>query len=676
MLRHLISLSLLLVLIFASTATAQSATHTMHRNDTSQSYAGLLRPNTDEIVIQLQDLQAGDTVHAEVRVSSGITPRLLVTDLQLTQLFADSGEPSLTFTVDVAGDYAVGLLSTDGAGAYELNISINSGIQSGATSGATFIGEPETPPIDESIIQEFTGEFEVATDEVVVPLEDLQAGDTIYVYASGAGFVDTYIFIEDGRGLDVFAEDDNSGGGFNSALSYVVEESGSYQVGLITIESIGSYRMVVGVNTPEILESANDASVAALPEDIEFVCDDAEYGDRPALSGDVNTIEGESFIVHYTTTGRDATTDEYAQVLAEAIERSLDVQFDDLGWARPPDDCGEGGDSRLDIYVQDISRVRASGIARRENVVGDNPYTNSPEYYAAYSFLIIDNDMNDRPEREALDLLRTTAAHEVHHNIQFGYDVNDRYFGIYEAGASWVETLVYPTLTNVYTRVDDVFENPDLCIGYESGRRDLRVYGEWVMIDSFTQDLGKESYRYIWEFMARGEGLAGFYAALDDLGTSPQEVVLRTGVRNLLKDYALGKVFDTEVSVEAIANGVGFISPRRDGVQQLSVDYVELRARGRYTFQLVDDTNLEMYLVGINRNDDTARLYELGSNGTVDTREYNYSYLIVLNTEQHDNSETCEERDWNIQVFSGMEDPLTAPTDEIWNASQFVPTGR
>lgn len=672
MLRHFLGMALLLVLMFASTATAQSATHTMTRTDGLQRYEGTIQQSVDEIVIQLQNLQVGDTVYAQLRVTNNVSPRLLIADSALTNLFTDTSDNKLAFTVTKAGDYALGLLAMSGSGSYTLHVGINEEVPQSRAGELLFIGEPDTPPIANGIIQEFAGEFLDNEEEIIVDLTDLQVGDIIYVYASGIGFVDTYVYILDDRELDVFAEDDNSGGGFNSALSFEVTEAGDYKVGLITIDSVGSYRMVVGVNTPAVLDSANDASVAALPEGSTFVCDNAEFGDRPALSGIVKTIEGDTYAIHYTNTGRDAASDEYAAVLAEAIQRSLNVQFNDLGWARPPDDCGEGGDSRLDVYIQDISRVRASGIARRENIVGDNPYTDTPEYYAAYSFLIIDNDMGgERSQQAALDLLRTTAAHEVHHNIQFGYDVNDRYFGIYEAGASWIETLVYPALTNGYARVDDVFDNPDYCIGYEDSN-DLRVYGEWLMIDSFVRDLGMGTYRYVWEFMARSEGIQGFYDALADLGTSPQEVILRTAVRNLLKDYALAKEFNTEVAIEATSNGVGFISPRRDGVHQLSVDYVELRGRGRYTYSLVDADNLEMYIVGIDRTNGTARLYELGSGGTVDTREYTHSYLIVLNTDVHQNSESCEFRDWAIQVFSGVEDPLSTPTDEIWDASQFV----
>ena len=549
------------------------------------------------------------------------------------------------------------------------------------------IGEADEAPVSNPIVagelstvdvigevQLFTGHFESDDDEMLVEVLNVEAGDTIYAYAAGLGRVDTYMYLLSDDYLDVFAEDNNSGGGYNAAFSYQAEASGDYVIGLITRNRIGRFHLIVGVNTPEVISVTDRAPSGDLVVDFEpFDCDDAEFTDRPDLSGREQTHEEDDFIIHYTRTGSDRATDEWIEELAIALQLSLDTQLNDLGWALPPADCGEGGDTRLDVYVLDIDF--ALGVASPENVVGDNPNTEVEEYYAAYSYLMIENDIDFLEDREeALNQMRTTAAHEVHHNIQFGYDVNDRFFGFYEAGATWIETLVYPELTNAGADVTPVFNTPDACPGSFAGRGsgDLRVYGEWVMIDSFTRDLGIESYQFVWEYMAANEGLEGFYRALHELETTPQDVISRMAVRNLLRDYPLGDFFERSVRVEATIEETGLLSPRRNGVQQLSVDYVRIAEPGIYNFELLEGETLNMFVVGIDDDAETADLYEIGNNGTVDTTEYDYAYVIVMNPAQHSYTDVCEYTDWLMQVTVGDEADLVDSTGEVWDASKFV----
>lgn len=548
------------------------------------------------------------------------------------------------------------------------------------------IGEAEEPPIfpiiagETSIvdvtgeIRRYSGQFEDDDEEILVEFIDLSVGDTIYAYAAGLGRVDTYMYVFNESLSDVYVEDNNSGGGYNAALSFEVEEAGTYVIGLITRENAGEFQLVVGVNTPEIINVQNHVPDGDLAVDFEpFDCDSATHSDRPVLSGRDRIHEGDNFVIHYTQTGRDSATEEWIEELAIALQLSLDTQLNTLGWALPPSDCGEGGDTRLDVYVLDIDF--AVGVASPENIVGDNPNTDRVEYYAAYSYLLIENDIDFQENRAlALDTMRTTAAHEVHHNIQFGYDVNDRFLGFYEAGATWIETLVYPDSSGAGADVSPVFERPDVCIGTFEGRAsgDSRIYGEWILIDSFTRDLGIESYQFIWEFLAENEGLEGFYRALDALGTSSQEVILRMAVRNLLLDYASSAYFEDTVRIENTISDTGLVSPSRNGVQQLGVDYLRIRAEGLYQFELLDSENLNLYFVGVNDTTDSAELYELGTSGTVDTTAYSHAYLMIINQTQHSFSDACVYTDWLLQVSIGDVANLTESTGEVWGARGFV----
>lgn len=656
--------------------------YTFAPGSSTQQYIGSIHnAERDDVLVYLDDVQAGDTIYVLAEGNGHVDPYLILTDATGSTPLAednDSGggvNAALVFEAQLDGNYVLAMFSISGRGTYRLVVGINdptvlpdlSGRRDEALTAAdTFVGE-------RNAVHTFGGAFEYEGDEVRVLLPDLQRRDVIYVYAAGLGFVDTYITIVDATDDSVLAVDDDSGGGFNAALSYEVRAAGDYTVILKSLYQAGNYELVVGVNTPEVLERVSQPTSTTSEHAPAFDCDNIEFGDRPVLAGIERTREGEAFVIHYTLSGIDATTLEYVDVMAEAIERSLDIQFNDLGWERPPADCGEGGDSRLDVYVMDFTDSSAIGQAIQESVVGDNPNTEREEFFAAYSYLAVENDMDFMPGGQALDLMRATVAHEVHHNIQFGYDVNDSFHGFYEAGAVWIETLVYPTLTNAYEYVDDIFNRPDVCVGRTRGPSDVREYGEWVMVDSFVRDLGAQSYQFVWEYMAASQGLTGFYEALEELGTTPQEVVKRMAIRNLILDYALAKRFETTVRVEATMNGTGFVSPQRTGVQELSVDYIALAERSRYTFEVVGDEALTLFVVGIDDTTQTATSYSIGRRGTVDTSQYDYAYVIVLNTTQHTNPISCAYIGWSIQVFDGENDPLSSPDADVWDASQFMP---
>jgi len=169
-----------------------------------------------------------------------------------------------------------------------------------------------------------------------------------------------------------------------------------------------------------------------------------------------------------------------------------------------------------------------------------------------------------------------------------------------------------------------------------------------------------------------GEGLQGFYTALENLGSSPQEVIERMAIRNLLLDYALAKRFSVTVRVEDTIDGLGTFYPRRNGVQELGVDYLEISDPATYTFAVVDSPTMVLFVVGIDTTTGQAAIYDLGQRGTVDTRAYDYAYLLVLNTSTHLDPDDCQYTSWEINVTDGSNAALTPADSEIWSAAQFI----
>ncbi len=399
-----------------------------------------------------------------------------------------------------------------------------------------------------------------------------------------------------------------------------------------------------------------------------FDCTHADPNRRPILSGPVEQIESPNAVVHYTLSGADATTHDYARALSEAVEKSLSVQFDRLGWRRPPPDCGLGGDDRLDVYVMHIASG-AIGQAVPEQIVGDNPNTPQVERHSAFSYLVIENDMDFLESAAAqgytadpFDLVRITAAHEVHHVVQFGYNAKNAYFGFYESGAVWLETLVYPDLTDAY-EYTSLFQNPDLCLGSRADRR--RVYAEWAMVDSLARDWGLAAYEQLWQHLAVRDNLPAFYEGLEQLGTTVEDVVGRMAIRNLLLDYPNGDRFPVPVTLAGEVNAVGAINSGQRGTQQQAVDYLRV-APGVWDLNVRSGRGVTLRLVGISGQ--TATSYTLGHSGTVDTRPYDAAFLIVQNTLRHRQTEDCYFTIWTLDVRAGDEAALTSPDPDVWSA--------
>jgi hypothetical protein len=424
--------------------------------------------------------------------------------------------------------------------------------------------------------------------------------------------------------------------------------------------------MAAQESTPDVLGTVTDCSTL-LP--------------RPQLSGPERTRENARFVIHYTTEGDDQVTTDDVDTVQAIMDAVIQIQIEDMGWPMPPPDCGEGGDSRFDIYLTEADdspyaseNTRAVvGYTTAEGLLGDNPNTPETEQYAAYSFMVLDSDFLAEGE-DGRRLVYATAAHEFHHAVQNGYDLDDSLLWYYEATSTWMETQTFPQEQEATRYVPVLFYYPDLCIGAQTdkpGGQD-RVYAEWLLIDSLAQDYGPEAIQRLWQLIAVDEGMAAFYHLLEELGTTPQAVMQRFAIRNLLLDYALRDEFTAQVRVEAIINGVGILYPQQTGVQELGVDYVRVAKPGVYTLNL-NLPNLALVVVGIDWEAGTARLFELGGQGTVDTTPFSDAYVLVLNTAIHDDPAHCTWAGWTLTIADGTGQTPAVPLDTILDATHFIP---
>lgn len=659
---------------------------------------------TEEIAFyDLFGLQAGDVLYIYLQ-SNDFDPLLVVGNLDFSEEFArddDSGgglNAAIKFVVPADGDYSVAITDCcdDVRGDYRLllgynepDILVGDAPSTGAEIAVFFEGEDggtSTASSDENPVQEVFGGVSEETEFVFYDLFGAEAGQTLYFYAESDEF-DTMIVLGDLDFTEEFARDDDGGGGTNSALEFTIPEDGDYSIAITDCcasDAEGEFRLLIGIDEPAVLTGeaepnggqivvafAGQDALAGTADRTE-ITDCSELQERPQLSGTMQTRETENFVIHYTMEGVDGTTETFVDAVQQTLEQMLALQTTELGFPLPPRDCGEGGDDRFDVYLEEVLDEGYMGYATPGGLVGDNPNTPKGETWAAYSYLVIDNDFNGYSP--PLSGMRNTVTHEFNHVIQFGYDLADPEGWIYEATATWIETVTYPEDEGATPYVIDLFTVPDLCLGSTPFEESTRIYAEWLLIDSIARDHGRESILQLWENAADVEGMDVFYQFAELLGTTPQELVRRFAIRNLLLDYDLADAFGARVRIEANINSVGEVTPRKSGVEELGVDYLLVTQQDLYTFT-VQQPNIAITVVGIDQAAGRADVFNLGGQGTVDTTPYNYAYVLLLNTDQHSDTESCTPTDWTLNVSSGEGAPLTNVENEIYDISRFIPAG-
>lgn len=498
---------------------------------------------------------------------------------------------------------------------------------------------------------------------------DLRAGEVIEVSAEATGGgLDTYIGLRAPNGEFVIENDDRDETTLDSYFIYEVTESGRYDVVMSNFpDSSGDYLLTITVYSA--------SAEIDLPPSAE------ENGERPELSGPVLHHDTPHFRIHYTLEGEDASTREFAALVGQTMEEARRIQIDELGWPAPPPDRGAGGDDRTDVYLVNLLDNAESveyGSATPELPYGNNPNTERRERYAAPSYIILDRSY-DNPDvlgdTDPIAIMRATAAHELHHVIQFGYDIADAHFWYYEATAVWMETVTFPEDQDATNMVDTVFTYPEICFGAQNDADPtggLLMYGHWMFIQMLVDTHDDDLPMLLWDYIATHEGWDPLALALHEYDDTLLDAVRRYHLTNLVRDYDLAPLFvDDGLWIEGIIDSEGTISPLGRGIQELAANYfvVELPP-GQYDMRVAEgSSSLELWLVGIKGEEGTA--IPLGSGATADTSLFTDTYLMVLNADYNDDLSACEYVEYTLEIGPGTGTP--AQPFMGLNARHFVP---
>ncbi|MCQ3974443.1 MAG: hypothetical protein DPW09_13440 [Anaerolineae bacterium] len=427
---------------------------------------------------------------------------------------------------------------------------------------------------------------------------------------------------------------------------------------------------------------------------------------RPALSGPTLTHPTEHFVIHYTLEGDDAVAandengdklPDFIEAVAEALEHSWQHEIKEMGWRFPLSDKGEGGDTRLDVYLEDQNDLFGTGdlfgyTDTFGGFVGDNPATPPKEERTAYGFISLDNDYDPDQfglyDLTSLDAMRTTAAHEFNHALQSAYDDEDSYSWLYEATATWMEDEVYPEIGDARSYLADYMDAPDLCpLSVGRDDQDVRWYGGWILLRYLAeQHGGPDTIRRLWENMAATEGLTALEATLTEQRTTVAELLTDFSVANLTKSdcpanapycYRDGSDYlrpYVEGSLHLDQGETTTFTPK-DGVQQFAADYIRLKSDGplRLHFQGSAAGEWQLRLVGLTGQKAKVIPWAAASPTTVDPSAYEKLYLVVVNTAPVEAEEDCRYHNYTLTLAAGAETGLPSAPSLPKDPGPYIP---
>jgi hypothetical protein len=493
--------------------------------------------------------------------------------------------------------------------------------------------------------QRFTGYLDSRVPMKEYPLP-LVAGQAVLILAEAtSGDLDTVIYLLNPEDEIVASNDDRSDESLDSALGYVVGETGEYTLQVTRYEGTdtsGYYRVMVTIGDESVLDELDSLT-------------------RLQLSGTMQTLDTPHFRIHYTFEGDDAVEQTFLDAVASTVEEVWTAEIEQMGWPPPPDDGVIGGDNRYDIYLKDIvgTGEGSLGYTSPESIAGDNPNTpDVVEERAGSSYIAVENDFRNVDGGTAISLMRATIAHEFNHAIQFGFDVSDPLNWYYEATAAWMETASLTKDEDATGYISYTYEYPELCLGTENdpGEGQL-MYGDWTFMQTLVDLYGADAVEALWSSIAKYDSFDALAHMLEAYNANVDSVVATFRLKNLARDFALAPEFEATVWLENTITEVGRWTFTGEGIQELGANYFRVNVDpGVYYAGLVNDGGLlDLWAVGV--TSDKVEAIPLGRGGNFDSRSYEDAYLMVFNP-QYDNDVTdCEYHDYDIDVTPAKGDP-------------------
>jgi hypothetical protein len=255
----------------------------------------------------------------------------------------------------------------------------------------------------------------------------------------------------------------------------------------------------------------------------------------------------------------------------------------------------------------------------------------------------------------AIQYMRTTAAHEFMHSIQYGLDAFEPHDWIWEASANWMQDEVFDTYNDNIADLSAVMKAPDSCqlaYGGEGRVEDVNHwYGMWIYVRFLSEKY--ESHfvvRDLWEQFIELDGYAAWDALLSTKSTTLEDHFTQFSIALLTRDFAEGDTYPT-VRLEGQLD-VGENFGPYNGVGQMGADYIEIHASEIISISLNTSAALDGLLIGI-RDGQAEQLWLKDGQASIDASLYQHLYLIVLNLQRANSEAECEMPGYTLDVSAG-----------------------
>lgn len=212
------------------------------------------------------------------------------------------------------------------------------------------------------------------------------------------------------------------------------------------------------------------------------------------------TTQTPHFVLHYSRQGNHAVpsldadgngTPDYIDVAAESLERSWQVEVQQLGYPAPIGMPAQ----KFHVYYQDLSYY---GYTMPENIV--LTATSPVPLGTASAYIVVENDFYGFPpndeDRTGVEMVRSgalkvTQAHEFMHAVQYAINVYQSGW-LMESHATWSEDAVYDDVNDWRWYVPSFLARPELPLFSRY------AYGAAFFMNWLTETHGTDVVRQVW----------------------------------------------------------------------------------------------------------------------------------------------------------------------------------
>ncbi len=189
------------------------------------------------------------------------------------------------------------------------------------------------------------------------------------------------------------------------------------------------------------------------------------------------------FMIHYTldesSNDRIPNTDldgnsvpDYIDTLAMILSHVYKKEVDTMGYKKFKEDTTAG--PYFDVYIKKLTGEYGYTSWDEDNCTKCTPY------------IVVSNDYNDGGYyTSGIDALKVTLAHEFFHALQINYRWDYNYIYWYEISSVWMEDIVYDSVNDYLSYVDDYYNNTNEPLNKNFG---ISMYGKAIWAMYFTEN--------------------------------------------------------------------------------------------------------------------------------------------------------------------------------------------